>query len=361
MSRESQSHWPEALEWVRRTPYRGSPAPCRMHRASIPNAHWCCDQVRLGTFCEQCGNPLSQCPAIDEPMVKSRRWIPYIAVSADEESLSLAAQQNQIRESFERARKAGHLLPDATLHSPFVEEHADGLLRLSERPAWQSLAATVTPGDTVVLASAARCIYSLRDFADNLRLLDRSGVGVKVLEMRLNTQSKFGRAMTSSLYAFADVQAQARSEVGRIVAKWQREHGRPSNQAPIGWRIVCQRGEKRLQADVQDRLVAELFAALHDIVGLPWRRIQRLTMRRGKMLPKPRGHKSRRGRPTSGDWAVPIIQRYARAARVNFPCPGIRAPQPVEPDRARRRGEHLLDQYLPTWRDIRDGRAKLKL
>lgn len=169
-------------------------------------------------------------------------------------------------------------------------------MRLHDREAGAGLHLNLLPGDHLILDSHQAC-RSSRELAALLRLCRERCVTAHILDLGLDTSSAQGRNLLCTIEALAKLDRERRSKAGRRSAR------RP---APIGWRYVGPKGNRRLIADERERRDCLEIVRLHDEAALSFESIWLLWGRQKKQ--------SKHGRT----WSEGRIKRGYRCSKANF-------------------------------------------
>lgn len=147
----------------------------------------------------------------------------YVRVSTKGQvpGTSLAEQEQQIRERY----------PAAII----VQEAASGA---HERQQFNSLRASLKPGDTLVVCKMDRFCRSARQGLEYVDALRQKGVAIHILNMGLLDDTPMGRLIATMLLAFAEferAQIIERTQSGKVAAREKTDFrdGRPPKFATV--------------------------------------------------------------------------------------------------------------------------------
>jgi DNA invertase Pin-like site-specific DNA recombinase len=225
----------------------------------------------------------------------------YVRVSTGRQVLSPELQAERIRAMV--ALKGDDLVEIIT---DTAESAKTG--SLAKRPGAVRLLEMVNRGlvDTIIIAKLDRLTRSVRDLADLLLLLDRSGVALLSVAESLDTRSAAGRLVLNIMTSVAQWEREVIGERTASVLQMKKAHHQVYNHPAFGWNrdgdsLVENSDEQLVIADVRRRRAA----------GGTCGRSRRRSMRHTPLPKLPAGAGTPHPSPTS--WRRPEVSRSRRA------------------------------------------------
>lgn len=198
----------------------------------------------------------------------------------------------------------------AKAHSPqhkvvvLADRDVSGGCPLFERPQGRRLL-DAEPGDQIIVSKTDRVCRSIVDGDGLMEWCLERGVGLKLLDIGVDTSTAAGRGAAHVVLAFAQMERMLCSERRRAAHANRRQQGLPTMDAahaPLGWQIITTAAGRQFKPDLPERAVCRKILAMRG-KGLVWSEII------AKSLP----------RRNNAEWTQSAARRAATAAAGGFP------------------------------------------
>lgn len=156
----------------------------------------------------------------------------YARVSTDRQDNSAEAQSARLLAYCEQSG-----LPFGGL---FVDEDQSAFkIPLSRRREGKKLADALSPGDTLVFTKIDRVFRSMRDQCNTLANWAEQGIKVVILDIPIQYDDPFGRAMLENMGSHAQLESALKSQRIKEVNAYLKANNLPySSSRPLGWIVV---------------------------------------------------------------------------------------------------------------------------
>lgn len=131
----------------------------------------------------------------------------YIRPSMGKQGMPLESQVQRIQEYYE-----ARLQKEAQWGGIWSDAATSGKVPLASRPQGSLMGTHVEPGDHIIIARAERAFCSAQDLFSTLGLWSARGIIFHILDMGVDTGTKFGRLLVRVLASFAKFERDSRAE-----------------------------------------------------------------------------------------------------------------------------------------------------
>lgn len=222
-----------------------------------------------------------------DTMSGARRAVGYIRVSTAaqaEDGLSLDAQRQRI--------EASALLDGVELVEVIVDAGVSGGKRLAEREGGARLCELVASGgvDVVVVAKLDRLGRSAVDLLSTVERWQSRGVGLRALDLGLDTSGPMGRMVLGMMSVFAEFERAQIGERTRVALAEAKRQGAQLGSEAFGWTRDPERtdthGRQVVKAVEHEVEAVRRIVSLRDS-GMTWRAVAAIL--EGEGVPTKRG------------------------------------------------------------------------
>lgn len=174
----------------------------------------------------------------------SNRLFGYARGSTNEQEVTLQAQSNAIKLDWDYRWKEHYAWGDV-----FIDQGVSGSVPFLNRKAGLALSLELRRGDAVVFTKLDRGFRNVRDFLTVKDLWHQKGVRIILLDMQLDTSTPAGEMLSSMLAVIGQFERARCQERCREVQAQRKRTGLPVGRPPYGFRMVGERGKRRLVHD----------------------------------------------------------------------------------------------------------------
>lgn len=225
----------------------------------------------------------------------------YARVSTDRQENSAEAQSARLLAYCEQSG-----LPFGGLYVD--EDQSAYQIPLSRRREGKRLCDALSPGDTLVFTKIDRVFRSMRDQCNTLANWAEQGLKVVILDMPIQYDDPFGRAMLESMGSHAQLESALKGQRIREVNAYLKQNNLPYGGCrPLGWLVV----NKRYVPCESERELGRRVVAMKQ-AGASYQEIALALCKEGVRKP-------RRRKGSAGWYHVTDIQLLHRAAVAGFP------------------------------------------
>ena len=138
-----------------------------------------------------------------------------------------------------------------------------GSLHFSERDEGRFLWAKLRSGDHVIFSKIDRGFRSVADGSITISAMHQRGVIVHIVDLNVDTQSPLGQFFLNVLMSMAQLERDfARTRTKEVLDSLQKANLPYCRSAPIGWKTVGEKPNKRYHVDFEERRCCDAMAEL---------------------------------------------------------------------------------------------------
>lgn len=204
----------------------------------------------------------------------------YGRASTDKQVASPETQRDMITLEFNHQKAIGIVGSDMEWGG-YVADGESRSVKFLHRPMGQFLALVLQKGDKLCVTALDRLLGSSSDAEGTIEFMNSRGVGLVIMDMRIDASNSIGQLMLENMCAF---KAYERREIGRRTKEgldYRRRNGLPigGRQPPIGWQIktiVPLGGGKPMKYYLpaeNERIFCNQLLHLHEVEEISFRRL----------------------------------------------------------------------------------------